>query len=1193
MEHKGEIDQDPATIAAAEPKSPPPSVNDEIKIAINGNGEIPGPPVEDDAEDPKKKKKSGKKSRRSSLTNLGKPSPKTGRKQLADDVDNVACKSEHKRRSVTTQKMHRQARRASMGSMGISDKNPIPESTAMLKLDNVPDPTDNSESTDNLSPPIASTSNRSFDSYASQKSRATSNRSFDSNKSGLRTASNHSLDSAKTPLSLSRPSSFHSYNSDLKNPKLGSHIGNGKKKQYDGDDFASDIEDETLCSFDNINLVIKNAENYLEMSSAPTPPSDKDSAPIVEQKLQEERKSNPDAKPRKKRQPQLRKTDELGRSSGHYKLEGVYINQRTDRKAVKNESEDGNGDIEVLTKPPAESIENDGRHKTPVKSRMRSRRRASIGDEALTNPRSRSSELTSPRSRSKEITSPGSGRSRSSEKLTSPRSARSRSSELISPRNSKLERRGSLGDDGLTTSRSRSKELTSPRHKGKGRAPKDFTRSTDPLNTRSSHLKSSDKRVKRGSAANMISPESKEAVNKLFGMEAASEDDTNVAKDMISENQPSSPKDPEEKPLVETEETATDNRSPSKDAEEESKQVKPPSKSVEKKQRRRSSIGNTMKKEKPSVHPEDMEKELLAMGIPVSLEETTEQTLEETENSASENPAVATIQVSKPVKPSSKSLEKKQRRRSSMGKSMKKERTALEPKDVEKELVELCSTSPEDNSNDQETVEETENSKSENHPSPTANETEKNDENAEKGSKKMDSSTENVEKKQRRRNSLGKVPKKDRQSTRKLLGKSSHKIAKKSMREKKGQTKDAPISEVESSTEMTSPSPSEDFVTGSEEINGIPNQEAKDLSKKPNGVEKVSKKDRTSSRRSSVKERKKGEKDSPAESIPQIDTKPENNPESEANTNDVEDTEELIMEDLNDTKKAFRTDIFIKQDSQRSLHDYLSSHHSQRELDVDSVCTDTGSFFSASVASDESKELQEGPAGDANYLQLTFVAENGTDGNNLFALMDEKMNRSFQELDEPENEERGSTLRSFVSFTDEIDVKVSTTSYHLSTSKPPPIRIADDVSTDDYLSAEFSADDGFSADEDFPCNDNNEFANATWDAPPRPRLKKFSTPIARKKKLSPFGMGMSKSLHDFGGVHHDANTFADANMTPRRKKRGMLQKMANGISEGGKRTFQKAASTRNIFEQATTKVLSRRKEEGRGLLTDDDDDFSD
>mmetsp|Transcript_8975 Transcript_8975/g.18647 ORF Transcript_8975/g.18647 Transcript_8975/m.18647 type:complete len:200 (-) Transcript_8975:102-701(-) len=199
------------------------------------------------------------------------------------------------------------------------------------------------------------------------------------------------------------------------------------------------------------------------------------------------------------------------------------------------------------------------------------------------------------------------------------------------------------------------------------------------------------------------------------------------------------------------------------------------------------------------------------------------------------------------------------------------------------------------------------------------------------------------------------------------------------------------------------------------------------------------------------------------------------------------------------------------------------------------------------------------------------------------------MNRSFQELDGPESEERGSTLRSFVSFTDEIDVKVSTTSYHLSTSKTPPIRVADDVSTDDYLSAEFSADDGFSADED------NVFANATWDAPPRPRLKKFSTPIARKKKLSPspFGMSMSKSLHDLGGVHHDANTFADANMTPRRKRRGMLQKMANGISEGGKRTLQKAASTRNIFEQATTKVLSRRKEEGRGLLTDDEDDFSD
>jgi hypothetical protein len=55
-----------------------------------------------------------------------------------------------------------------------------------------------------------------------------------------------------------------------------------------------------------------------------------------------------------------------------------------------------------------------------------------------------------------------------------------------------------------------------------------------------------------------------------------------------------------------------------------------------------------------------------------------------------------------------------------------------------------------------------------------------------------------------------------------------------------------------------------------------------------------------------------------------------------------------------------------------------------------------------------------------------------------------------------------------------------------------------------------------------------------------------------------------------------------------------MKKATSALSVGGKKAgkgvAQKAKSARNVFEQATTKVFARRKEEGRGLLKFDEDD---
>ena len=1242
MEQKEGIDRD---LAGAEPQVPPPSVDDNSK---NGNEDGQEKDLEISTEfeaDPKKKKSSSKSGKKGRKGFKRKPSPKTSWKQLTDDVGTILCKSEHtamavsKRRSSTSnKKSNRQSRRQSTSSMV---KNLASDSTTRKQSDNnysVPNPTDgtNYDSTDNDSFQSQSNSNnsfsgRSFGSFSSQKSqnRFPSNRSFDgfssqksqhrlpsnrscnslssqksqnrlpsnrsfgslsSQKSQLISTTNHSFDSAHSRNSLSQLSSTLSIYSNSKNPKLGAHISNSerKKKNCDGVDFDSDIEDETTCSIDNMNFIIGDGVKPLARSG---PSSAKDSNPF------EEKKNNcdPDTKPKKKRQPQLSQTDESGRGLSHYKLEGVYYNQKKEpslKNSTKNDPEE-NDDIEVLTKPPADSNRKDIRNKTPITGRFRSRRRGSLGNDELLCPRSRSN----PRSRS---------------------SPRSRSRELTSPR-------------------SRSRELTSSRnnHKGLPSAQKDFTRSQDGPSSRNSQImKNNDKRVRRDSGANIISPESKEGVKKIFGTDAAlSEDDTIVVKNTTSESQPSSAKNAEENPLIKIENQLPPNLSLKeekegfRDAEEVSGQITATSESLENKQRRRSSMGRPMKNDRAPAQPQDATKEIIELGNPLA-EENLHVTLSANEEilmavvntTSGDQPSSLkeakksiedTGEVRKKSKPpsKSKSLDQKQHKRSSVGKTLRKNRTPTQSVDAAKELIDLGSPLSEDGlivpkSTDHETLVEIENTESstahlstsliKNNEDPAAenessssstvslNDTEKSSETIEKLNKKIDSPSRDVEKKQRRQSSMGKVAKKYKTSTR-ISNKSGHKLPKRSTREKKYRTKDSPTLKADSSTGLTSPSAVADFVAGNEkEINELLKQDTKDLAKRRNNTEMTSKKDESSSRRSSVKEKKNREKEPlPTEAIPQIDLSSDNDPNSEVKTSGNSEptiaasANESSPEKENKIDGIWKEDVFIP----ASLHDMLSRHSSKRELI--SICTDTGSFYSASLASGESEEKDDENVDGDKYLQLTFVTQNGTDGNNLFARMDEKFNRSLQEMEgQPETEDMNFSHTSFFSYTDEIELKVSTTSYSLSKSAHI-INNTDDISVDD----------AFPADSNFPYDDDGFAHDSSKETTTKKKI--FLTPISIKKKVSPFSL--SKSLHSPGlhspGLYND-NSFGDGTgaASPRRKKRGsMLQKMKTGISEGGKRTFQKAASTRSLFEQATTKVMSRRKEEGRGLLRNDSD----
>ena len=666
MEQNNGIDED---LVGPESKSIPPApplINDNDDKGAEAEGEsgkhVDG--LEESEADAKKKKSSSKKK-----SKKGK-SPKTGRKQLADDGNSMldngekTVTSKKKKRSsmgaapTNTKSKNRKGRRQSTGSSEIylnsegtvDNEKPGESNASGATTDLQPDKIVDEGAKDSNK----QSSMRSFDSASTKKSqnRPLSNRSFDNSvqSSQKLPTSSRSFDSAETPKSLDKR---FDGNSDI------------KKENSDGIDNSSDVEDETMCSFDNMNLVVTDGTRVL------APPSDDEqSEQEIQQQLADEEKRNGDVdqKPKKKKQPLLTQTDELKRGSNHYKLEGVYYNRKKESSPQKSTKKAKPvEDTEVSIKPAGKSNAKEKRSKTPIKGRnsrevrsktpikgFRSRRRKSLGDDGIASPRSRSRELTSPRSRSRELTSP-----------------RSRSKELTSPR-------------------SRSRELTSPRNK----TPKDFTRSQDPLSSRSSHIKRPDKQVKRGSSAGIISKESKEAVNKLFAMDGAmSGDDAIVANDATLDIPSLSTKDEITTPVTEIEKTLAENEEvpPPNDEKEiinNDEESKRQTKTSEKKQRRRRSMGKSIRKDRSVSQNEDAGIACMQVTQENSTFEagTDQEVTDEQESDALENQMKCmdeveknnedTTEVSQEAKPPSNNVEKKQRKKSSMGKTMRKSRSS-------------------------------------------------------------------------------------------------------------------------------------------------------------------------------------------------------------------------------------------------------------------------------------------------------------------------------------------------------------------------------------------------------------------------------------------------------------------------------------------------------------------------------------
>jgi len=675
------------------------------------------------------------------------------------------------------------------------------------------------------------------------------------------------------------------------------------------------------------------------------------------------------------------------------------------------------------------------------------------------------------------------------------------------------------GKDQLTRSRSKNREQP--------RALKHVTRmrtarSLDRLSTRSSHNKSSDKRIKRGSGTKAISLDAQKAVKKIFGLDTPSlGEDPIVAKNT------------DQKSLTETENITSMNRpsptSSMKDAEESTtntekinKNMDSPSKFFDKIQRRRSSMGESTKKDRTST------------------------------------------QISK--KSGHKSSRKPIREKKSRGKYS----SAIEV-NTQSDLSKENGPSIKANTN---SIEQTISS-SEEFVSGSEKEINKILNNGAKGSPKNRSSIEKIGRKDRSSTRRGSVKEK------KSRGIDSSAIV--ASPQSDSSEKNDPDSMVNtSSIAPTISSSVKEFVSESEkEINDILDNEAKtpisitDLLSNTEHDAKKRSKDIVSlvapSLGSDECEKKDNAKYLQLTFVAEKGADPNNlfalkdeqfdksfktktAKEMKGQSNAVRKSE---TEGRNTSLRSYANEFDLKVSTNSlsisgSVHDkglyaddVLSSDDDGFADDIEQETTKKKIISTVSPSgSDGSKKKDNAKVDNTKYLQLTFEAENDGDANNLFALIDEQyeqFNRSF-EIKTPKSkmEDRNSSLRSF---TNEFDLKVSTTSLSLPKSVSDESLDADDI------------------------------------------VEKTT----KTKKVSQ-SFSLSRSLH--GGGPNEDNTFAndiEEESTKKKKPGGMLKKMRNGLTEGSRVTFQKASSTRHLLGQATTKVFARRKEEGRGLLRNESD----
>jgi len=544
---------------------------------------------------------------------------------------------------------------------------------------------------------------------------------------------------------------------------------------------------------------------------------------------------------------------------------------------------------------------------------------------------------------------------------------------------------------------------------------------------------------------------------------------------------------------------------------------------------------------------------------------------------------------------SSKDLAKRLRRRCSTGGSSRKERMSTQLKETLLKDLSPGASQPEEDpivvkNTSQTSLTETETTGPESQSSSLSSmksteDISKTNDLEENVATKEQSSLKELEKKQRRRDSTGKSSRKERSSAR-LSNRSGHGKSRKSTREKKSRRKDSSAAEeiVENdpkqpaAKEIVESDPKQPVTTGST-MNGIEDNFSSSFDDfmtltKEEVQDIFTKKSQDS-----------GDSEAHGNTPANIDPQGELNDVISPNaTMDPTHESKEENEETNENKETIEG-VHKDAGTQATLNDLFSkdSNTSPR-------------IFAPSIVSEETEQTF-----DPNYLQLNF----GTNPNNLFALMDEKINQSVTNKETTgkgtSEEDRDKSHSSFVSFTEEIDLKVSSQSVH----DTPNICLEKAFSSDDGGFSDDGMDDlddgfaheSFSGDGFDGVDFEGEIDLPLTDSPakePSKKVKKLLTPTRIKKVTSSLALGLSKSMHpDFG--RHLINGDADADglgedLSPRRKKKqSMLKKMKKGVAGSGRRTFQKAQSTRNLLGQATTKVLARRKEEGRGLLKDDSD----
>eukprot|EP00535_Pseudo-nitzschia_heimii_P010647 CAMPEP_0197178378 /NCGR_PEP_ID=MMETSP1423-20130617/3674_1 /TAXON_ID=476441 /ORGANISM="Pseudo-nitzschia heimii, Strain UNC1101" /LENGTH=1318 /DNA_ID=CAMNT_0042628103 /DNA_START=274 /DNA_END=4230 /DNA_ORIENTATION=+ len=1267
--------------------------------------------------DPVKKKNTSGTGRKTRKGSNKKPSTKTSsrRKQSTDDngsSGHALGRSVHSALNRTIKPTTRiKTRRQSIGSINkcsatFDVKNGKDDFPAIKKSDSVAE--DRTRATDNDSYSNLSETSSDIDSVLSQtqtistREKPSSNRSLDtmqSQKNRSQTSSTLSLRSLSTHNNRNRPSSSRSLLSNAESLNLSSHSYSNRNHDhvdsrnasFETNDSSSDLEVDAKVkhSGEDVPSVIENVKNDVEISVEASPPNDKNSSRSKGssrslQPLREGRSDNrvSDSKQRKSRHSQQAQTDELGRGSNHYKLEGVHFNQMPESKSqvvVSNDSDVDEEEIQVLTKiSPSDSNDQEKRKRTSNKPRFRSRRRSSMGSGAdqLARTRSRSREQLSTRnfsrirsSSSEKHAKRGPGGNISSPKPSEGVKKRFGSDALASKEDTITEKNVDLkapvekddtGSENGSSPISSSKVVEETSHTENENTTlddrKSFNQSISDTTENSTNIENEDKKMNmpsqdterkqrrrssmgRSMRKDRFSGQSRQGEKKVSTSDTTALEGSRFVSETkimntISDCQPSSDakaiviktaenenkntnsqtgeverkqrrrssmgrtmrKDRISRPLQGTEKeildsniakshgdpniaankndqasktekkTSDDMCSPDaviKDVteEESSAKIDVQAKALERKQRRRSSMGRTMRKDRVSTPSQVGENELHGSNISqlqqdpnIAAKNRDQNSKTETESTAADEICLSTTSIkdtsteeslanmehdSMKVEVVPKDLERKQRRRSSMGKTMRKDRIST-PQEGERKPSK--SNFPQLNEDqitvaktiDRKPLYEPENGTSDSRHSCDISNKDTNAEeskaNLENGTTKHKSTSNEIEKKQRRRSSSGKPTRKDKSSHR-IASKSGHKLSRKSTRERKsrdtskkqdsteGDNSEDLASEDFASEEFSSEEEaSEKIVAGNDEANQCLNIDSMELAKNQSSTRK----EKTSTRKKT---------------------------ESSAEGGEFRD----------------RLKGSVAAPSLSNL--FSSSDHNAKEAN------DINGSLAPSLCSNESEEKDDEESDEDNYLQLTFVAENGIGADNLFALMDEQLNGSFNQSDSndmdasnAESGDRNASNRTFVSFTNEIELKVSTTSYSLSRNV-------------------YDGDDP--ANETFHCN-HAMFIDGSGEEIST-KMKKASTPTPRRKKLSSPSFGLSRSLHaadPFGDSGFVNGSLEESTKTP---KRGMLRKMRKGITEGSKLTFQRAASTRNMLGQATTKVLARRKEEGRGLLCNDSD----